>query len=194
MVNMISTTWWKYCGIEMLIWIPPRRHSLFHVVFFIFFIRSIFLPEVPKEACYFSQFLPHASYMGFADNPAKPDKGRQIGGKGEEEQFSTSKILQHTWQNSITRCITHIIHASWKHPCHSRAWQVLPGTLKLYLQIQFLVLAIWSRWVMHKQTSLLSHNIWEDKWNSGNKFWAIIHIETTPGDISFHPIHVSLLI
>lgn len=69
---MISTTWWKYCGIEMLIWIPPRRHSLFHVVFFIFFIRSIFLPEVPKEACYFSQFLPHASYMGFTDNPAKP--------------------------------------------------------------------------------------------------------------------------
>lgn len=66
-----------------------------------------------------------------------PDKGRQTGGKGEEEQFSTSKILQHTWRHFLTRCITHIIHASWKHPCHSRAWWVLARHFTIVLANTF---------------------------------------------------------
>lgn len=109
---------------------------LFSMSLFIFFIHSTFLPEVPKEACYFSEFLPHASYTGFTDNPAKPwqretDRRQSRGGA----IFYIKDTTTHLTKFYITRCITHIIHASWKHPCHSRAWWVLPGTLKLYLQI-----------------------------------------------------------
>lgn len=51
----------------------------------------------------------------------------------KEEQFSTSKIVQHTRQNFITRCITRIIHASREHPCHSRAVESLARQFAIVL-------------------------------------------------------------
>lgn len=133
--------------------------------------------------------------MGFAGNRAKlwqrqTERKQRRGGA-----IFYIKDITCTRENFIAGCMTHTIHASQKHPVILGLWWVLPGTLKLYLQIQFLVLTIWSKWVMHKQASLLSPNTWQDKWNSGSKFWTIIHIETSPSDpcTSFYSTHTYCL-
>lgn len=113
-VNMISIKLWKYCGIEMLMPIASRQHS---GNYFTSFICSTFLSKAHKEVCYFCQLQLIWASQRIQQGS---DKGRQKGGKGEEKQFSTSKVWQNTWQNCIKMCMTHIIRASWKHPFHSK--------------------------------------------------------------------------
>lgn len=174
---MISITKWNYCGVEMLIWIQVSEALFFPGTFLYPLFVALPSQRSPRNLAISPNFC-HMNLVWVSQTiQQSPHKVRQRGGKGVA--IFVSKILQH-----MTKFYYKVYNTLFMHSVNILVilglWWVLPGTLKLYLQIEFLVLTIWSEQMMHKQASLLSSNTWEDKWNSGSKFWAIIHIETTP--------------